>query len=223
MRLAPGIAADVARKERRDGLPGHASEIEVTRSFEKKISLLLEEQRKAREIHAALVDLGLGEVGVDAEIQLQRRGDVVERVEPDIAVGSRGRSAGGRRRRQAAYGVGLQVEAQSLRDILQSVYAPGIDDAGEPLIERVTGPEALFIRATDRASKVDAPARQIRVEVQRSERDLDFGAPPGIGAAHSRRPDTVPRPVDTAAAVSSTAAATSAAATSTATTPAATA
>ena len=219
LRPAPGIAADMAGKERRDRTPGHSSEIEVARSFEKEIPLLLEEQRKAREIHAALVDLGLGEVGVDAQIQLHRGCDVVERVEPDIAVGNCGRlPAPGRR--QMPDGVGLQVEAESLREIAQPLDAPGVDDAGEPLIERVARPEALFILATDRAPEVDAPAVRVGIEVQRPK-GISISALHPVSVRRTRavqipsherlicRPRRLPAATTTAAATS-TATATSA-------------
>jgi hypothetical protein len=125
LRLSARVPADAAGEERRHHTPGHASEIEVARSFQKEIALLFEEQRKTREVDAPLVDLGLGEVGVDAEIQLECGGDIEECVEPDIAVGNSGRLTGGRRRRQVRNGIGFLFEAEPLRDVRQSVEAPG--------------------------------------------------------------------------------------------------
>jgi hypothetical protein len=54
LRTATGVAPDVAGKERGHRAPGHAAEVEVTRSFEEEVALLLEEQRASRQVDAAI-------------------------------------------------------------------------------------------------------------------------------------------------------------------------
>jgi hypothetical protein len=62
-------------------------ELEDARVLQEEVALLGEEQREARQVDLALIDLGLGEVGVHGE----RRGEPVvsvERVEARLAVRS---------------------------------------------------------------------------------------------------------------------------------------
>ena len=115
--------ADAPREERHDRFVGLAREIEEARPLEEEVALLLEEQRKPREVDAALIDFGLGEIGVDADVRAQRRREVVERVEADVAGRQRIRSAAPRRRRHAADHVRLDVEAQPLRHARRSLRA----------------------------------------------------------------------------------------------------
>ena len=63
----------VKRRERAaDGEP--AAEVEERRTVEEEVALLREEQGEASEVDLALIDLGLGEVGIDREIGSQPGG-----------------------------------------------------------------------------------------------------------------------------------------------------
>src|SRR5262245_9946313 len=92
--------------------------VEVAGSFQKELPLLRKEQRKAREIDLAVIDFCLGKIGVDGEVCLQLRRQVVEQVETPFAFvsGISRRNAAGRRVVRADQ-VRLNVEAITLTDI----------------------------------------------------------------------------------------------------------
>ena len=74
--------------------PGNSKKFDAV---EEELALLRKEQREPRQVGAPLVHFGLGEVGVEREVGLERRRDVVERIEPDVDVAGRGRRASPRR------------------------------------------------------------------------------------------------------------------------------
>src|SRR6185503_8667144 len=78
------------------------------------------------------------------------------------------------------------------------------------------GPQAFFVLPPDHPAEVDAPGRQIAIEVQRAEGDLNLGAPPRIRAAHARQPDAVPGAIDRPAAPATTSTAAASSSTTTA-------
>jgi hypothetical protein len=65
-------------------------EIEGGRAVEKEIPAFGEEQGVAREVDLALIDLSLGEVGIDRQIGPYERRRVVEEVETSAGVGGAG-------------------------------------------------------------------------------------------------------------------------------------
>ena len=126
--LVAGIAeADAAAEERVDdqiraevrvvlavvpaGARARAREVEEGRAVEEEIAFLRIEQREARQVHLALVDLRLREVGIDRQVRAERRRRVVEEVNAGLAAFRRFFVARGRILR-AAEDVRLDVEAR---------------------------------------------------------------------------------------------------------------
>ena len=195
LRLAV-LQPDAAREERR-GVAGR--ELEEARPFEEELAPLREEQREPREIGAALVDFGFGEVGVHREVRPQARRDVVEDVEAGIRVTGRRRQtrAGLVAHRRDA--VGLQLQPDTAIDGTKPGEASGVGHAQQAFRALPAGPQALFVLAAHRALEVDAPGVGAGIQVQGAERDLDLGHPALLGAAHAGDPDAVPRLVHVAA------------------------
>ena len=69
------VKADAAAEER-TLVAGR--ELEKVGAVEEELTLLRKEQRKAREVGAALIDFGLREIGVDGEVRFQRGRDEIK-------------------------------------------------------------------------------------------------------------------------------------------------
>jgi hypothetical protein len=173
------------------GARARAREVEEGRAVEEEIAFLRIEQREARQVHLALVDLRLREVGIDRQVRAERRRRVVEEVNTCLAGSRRSFVARGRILR-AAEDVRLDVEPVSLGDVGEAGHASGVGHPVEALVTRPARPDAVFVSARERARDVDAPRVAVRVEVERAERDLNLEAPRVFAAMHAEVPDAVP-------------------------------
>ena len=96
LRGVGGAQSDSATEERQDAIGVAlalvvflfvgAGEVEERGAVEEEVTPLGEEQGKARQVHLALIDLGLGEVGIDREVRPKERRGVVEEVDPRTGV-----------------------------------------------------------------------------------------------------------------------------------------
>ena len=176
------------------------AEREVRRAVQEEIALLRKEQRVPREVHLALVDLRLGEIGVDREHAAQPRRRVVEDVHARFGIFRDAGIAAARRRLAGGERVGFHVEPVSLADVSNSGHEPGVRHSPQSLVARPPHPDAVLVLATNRALEVDAPLVAVRIEVQRAKGDFNLDRPPEGVAIHARIPDAVPLPVVDAAA-----------------------
>ena len=99
--------ADAPTEEgRRQVLVETEPEVEDVGALEKEGALLGKEQREARQVHAARVDFGLGEIGVDGERRQRVRAEALRDVEAGMsfafATAMRRRCPALRRRRRTA-------------------------------------------------------------------------------------------------------------------------
>ena len=85
-RLKNGKHVGAGRRNAAGGLRPGAGEAEHAGAFQKERALLGKQQREARQVDLPRVDFGLAEVGVERAGQLQAGRDVVEQVEPRLAV-----------------------------------------------------------------------------------------------------------------------------------------
>ncbi len=153
-------------------------------------ALLREEQREARQVGAARVHLGLGEVGVDGQRAEQVRAeplrDVHARLKRPIDVGVRRRDAAarcdGRPDRQAQ----AQVESR------QASQFAGAARLRHLVVPAPAGPAVRLLQALDAALDVEVPGGQSRLEAQRRNWDADFQHPAAGVPARRRLPQPVP-------------------------------
>ena len=92
---------------------------------------------------------------------------------PEIARARRGEM----KRGGGAEDVGLEIEADALRDVIDAADPPGVRHSRQPLIAQPSGPQAFLVPPADGALEVGAPRLGIGIEVHGLERDLDFDAP----------------------------------------------
>ena len=91
LRTRVGAEADAAAEERlhllgAQAVAAGAGEVEEGGAVEEEVAPLGKEQREARQVDLALIDLGLREVGVDREVGAQARRRVVEEVDAGVLV-----------------------------------------------------------------------------------------------------------------------------------------
>src|SRR5207244_4385622 len=70
-----------------------------------------------------------------------------------------------------------------------------VGHAIESLVSRPSHPDAVLVLAADRALEVDAPRVDVRIEVERAERDFDLDGPADLAVVDPRIPDAIPRAV----------------------------
>ena len=151
-----------------------------------------EEQREARQVDLTLIHFGLGEIGVDREDRTEERRRVVEEVNAGVTVAIERTLAAAGRGLRSEEAVGLDVEAEPLRDVADAGDVPGVGHAPQALVARPPHPDRVFVLAPHRALEVHAPGVAVGVEVQRAERDFDFERPPDVAAPGAGVPDAVP-------------------------------
>ena len=144
-------------------------------ALEKERALLREEQREARQVRAARVDFGLGEVGVDGQrgehVRAEPLRDVEARLKLAVDVGvRRGNAAAGRDRRTHG-----QADAEiEVRQIGEQAGAAGLRDL---VLARRERPAIGLEPPLNAALHVEVPLAQIGIEAERLDRNQDLGAP----------------------------------------------
>jgi len=145
---------------------------------------------EAREVRAARVDLGLGEVGVDGERAQQIRAETLRGVEArlerpvDTRV-RRGDAAAGCHR-----GPGGQPDAQI--EVRQTREFSGMAGLRHLVVAAPARPAIDFLEPLDAALDVEVPGREARAEGERRHGDANLERPaPGVPAG-GRFPEAVP-------------------------------
>ncbi len=191
-RIACLVEADTAGEEGQRRL-SQATEAEQGRVLQEELALLGKEQRKASQVDALLIDLGFGEIRVDGQAGGDRRGDLVEHVDPGrelapavVAVVVEG---------LAQHEVGLQPQAEAGRGDLDAAQRQGVGQRADRRFPQLARQAHALVVACDPAFHVGAPSRRVRVDGQRGERDGDLHRP--ARRVHARRgaPAAVPVPV----------------------------
>ena len=122
-RQAVLVEADAAREEGQ-GIEPDPAEPEYPRVLEEEAPLLRKEKGEAREVDAALVDLGLGEVGVEGERQRDCRREPVAEIQAagalEIVIAWLFQVG--------ASGIRPDVESQALRDLVDAVQNARVGD-----------------------------------------------------------------------------------------------
>ena len=181
---------DAPREEGDAVLALESPEVEAARVLQEELPRLRKEQVEARQVDAAIVDRGLGEVGVGGERRRHRRPRLVEDVAAGVhlRVAPVGRVVPARSQRQA----GPDVDTQPLIDVLDSVQVSDLGDVDEVDVLIRRGPTRGLVAAADAAQDVEAPGGRVRREVQALERDRQLHRPALRVDRAARPPDAVP-------------------------------
>ena len=199
--LAVLVAADGAREEGNElRAAARRAELEEAGVLEEEVALLREEQREAIQVDLPPIDLGLGEVGVEGELQLQRGRD------PPGGVPAQGPQQGGVLLPRAllpegALGVGDQVQPQALVHAAHAQEQPALREVPEAIGHRGRGPAVLLVVDLAHPPQVEAPGLEALAEVEGLERDGHLGLPAAVGDLGAAVPDAVPLLVEARSAV----------------------
>src|SRR5947199_174277 len=173
--LAEGVDADPPGEEQVDRLGRTGGE--DAGILEKEGPLLREEQRKAGEVGALLIDLDLREVGVVREVEGETGRHAILDLAADLPP-------------PAGLGIDRVVAFHARERVwrdrphpsgrhLDTLQRPGTRHLHQTELARNEGPKRLFVLAADRAHEVESPRLPLTgAMAQRRERDAELGVPP---------------------------------------------
>ena len=181
--------ADAVR-EKRQRVRVDAAESEERRVLREERALLRKEKREAAEVDLTLVDLGVGEVGVDRERGGERRRDVPDEIEAGIKLEAlfAGRRIGVAHEARVRF----HIEAATLTQAGDAAEFANIGQRERALGAGKTGPAHRLLFAADGASDVEAPRGVGGIEREALHWNRKLGAPAGGVAADAAVPESVP-------------------------------
>src|SRR6185503_4084652 len=172
---------------------GAHAELEDVGAVEEELALLREQDVEPRQVRLPLIDLGLGEVGVDREHAVQVGPELLGDVQAHVAL--RVTALAWIFHHEVAHVRRLDRQADALVERGQALELAGDTHLEDLEVELRSGPAARLLDLLDVALEIHAPAVETLLVAQALDRDADLAAPAVGNARGLHFPHRVPRAV----------------------------